>query len=117
MASITGHDIKWLNEDKIEVGEMYITLISEAGVNTWYLATCLNFDDAKDYFEMEFLHRVDSSKNLKWKNPTRKDIDHLFKGSILSCVIDGQWDVSAQRNMTFTLRNHEYIEHIIMDLD
>ena len=104
-------------EDKIEVGEMYITLISEAGVNTWYLATCLNFDDAKDYFEMEFLHRVDSSKNLKWKNPTRKDIDHLFKGSILSCVIDGQWDVSAQRNMTFTLRNHEYIEQIIMDLD
>ena len=62
---------------------------------------------------MEFWHRVDNNSNLKWKHPARNDKDQLKKESIISCEIEGEWDISAERNMSFTLRNHEYIEHLV----
>ena len=98
--------------DAIEVGQNYITLIAEGDKNTWYLATCLKSMGDEQY-EMEFLHRVAKSSNLKWKHPVRKDVDTLTKVSIISCVIDGDWDVSTDRNMTYTLRNHEYINQLV----
>ena len=66
--------------------------------------------------EMEFLHRIQQSSDLKWKNPPKTDSDFLTKNSIISCAIDGEWDVSKDRNMTFTLRNHEYINHLVKDM-
>ena len=101
--------------DAIEVGQNYVTLIAEGDKKTWYLATCVNIDDSERY-EMEFLHRVVRSSNLKWKHPVREDVDTLTKESIISCVIDGEWDVSTDRNMTYTLRNHEYINQLVNDI-
>ena len=33
-----------------------------------------------------------------------------------SGVVDGEWDVSQERNMTFTLRDHEYINKLVESL-
>ena len=54
--------------------------------------------------------------NLLWKQPRRVDAANLFAGSIMECTIDGEWDVSKERNMTFKLRNHLYIEDLVKDI-
>ena len=77
------------------------------------MATCVEYIVADDLYEMEFLHRVDSLSNLKWRYPSKNDKDKLKKESIISCAIDGDWDISAERNMTYTLRNHEVIEQLV----
>ena len=42
-------------DEAIEVGQQYVTLIAEGNKNTWYLATCMTVaDDGR--CEMEFLH-------------------------------------------------------------
>ena len=71
---------------------------------------------ADDQCEMEFLQRVDKSSNLKWKHPNKLDKDILPKNAIISCDIDGEWDVSQDRNMIYTLRNHVYINQVVSDI-
>ena len=102
------------DRDAIEVGQLYVTLIAEGANNTWYLASCMNIADAQ--CEMEFLQRVDKSSNLKWKHPNKLDKDILPKNAIISCDIDGEWDVSQDRNMIYTLRNHVYINQVVSDI-
>lgn len=114
LPSVSSSNASPVDDDMIEVGMMYVTLISEADKNTWYLASCVHIENER--YEMEFFHRVKKSSNLKWKHPIRKDHENLFKDSIISCVIDGEWDVSAERNMTYTLRNHEYINQLVDNL-
>ena len=48
------------------------------------------------------LHHLQQSSNLKWTNPAKPDNDISTKNSIISSVIDGEWDVSKDRNMTYT---------------
>ena len=103
------------DEDDIVVNRNYITLITEGNINTWYIATCVEMCDDKRY-KMDFLHRVDKTSHLLWKHPTRPDTDILSKGSILACTIDGDWDVTLERNMTYRLKNHEYIEKLVLGL-
>ena len=99
-------------DDDVQVGRNYVTLISEGDIDTWYIATCVNINE-DDTFKMDFLHRVNRNENLKWKHPEKDDIDDLHPRSIVSCVVDGDWDVSKKRNITFTLRNHNYISQWI----
>ena len=95
---------------------MYVVLLEEGGVNTWYLASCLE-EYMDGTYSMEYLHRVSKVSNLKWKNPTKQEIDTLRPESILEeCKIDGEWDICRQRNMTFTLKNHLQIEEIVSDI-
>ena len=101
------------DEERISVGMMYITLVSEGDVNTWYLAVCT--EECSGTYNMDFLQRVDKSSNLIWKHPSKPDRATLRPESIIQCVIDGDWDVSKQRNMTFTLRNHTYVDTLVMD--
>ena len=88
-----------------------VTLVCEGEVNTWYLATCI---EEGDTYKMEFLHRVDKNSNLTWKHPSKPDIATLQPESILQCVIDGDWDLS-KRNVTFTLKNHTFVNSVVMD--
>ena len=102
-------------ENDIVENRNYVTLISEGNTNTWYIATCIKAL-GENSFEMDFLHRLDKESNLKWKHPWKPDKAILTDASIVSCTIDGAWDVSRERNVTFTLRNHEYINKIVEDL-
>ena len=92
--------------DEIAVGMYYVTLITEGKNDTWYIASCLEKHD-NDRYKME--------SNLKWKNGNEEP-DILKAESIVICDIDGEWDVSKERNMTFTLRNHEYIDQLVKSL-
>ena len=101
-------------DDEIAVGMYYVTLITEGKNDTWYIASCLEKHD-NDRYKMEYLHRVQDKSNLKWKNGNEEP-DILKAESIVICDIDGEWDVSKERNMTFTLRNHEYIDQLVKSL-
>ena len=89
----------------------YITLITERIINTWYVASC------EWTYEMDHLTRVQKGSNLKWKHPSvRVDKDNLRPESIVECAIDGKWDVSQERNLTYTLRNHVYISNLVQKI-
>ena len=89
-------------EDKISVGNYQVTLITEGKLNTWYIASCKgqNLDGT---YEMDHLTRVERGSNLIRKHLVRLDKVNLRKESIVECPVDDEWDVSQERNMTFTL--------------
>ena len=51
-----------------------------------------------------------------WKQPTKEDKANLFPASIIDCEIEGEWDVSKERSMTYTLRNHRYVAELVADI-
>ena len=62
---------------------------------------------------MDHLIRVQRGSDLKWKQPARINKINLKAESIVECGVDGEWDVSQERNMTFTLWNHVYISNLV----
>ena len=102
-------------EDKISVGNYYVTLITEGKLNTWYIASCegQNLDGT---CEKDHLTRVQKGSNLIWKHPLRLDKVNLRQESIVECPVDGKWDVSQERNMTFTLQNHVFISNLVQEI-
>ena len=103
------------NEDSIQIGENYVTLIVEGNTNTWYIATCTKKNDDGTY-EMDHLCRVDNYSDFRWKHPAKADFDNLKPESIVECHINGKWDVSGERNITCILWNHEYIKQLVQEL-
>ena len=99
----------------IEVGHFYATLIKEGLLDTWYIATCEGRNDDGTY-KMDHLMRVQDGSNLKWKRPTKPDLLNLHSESILDCEIDGEWNVSNERSITFSLRNHNHIELLVKQM-
>ena len=65
---------------------------------------------------MDHLHRIKKISNFKWKSPSNPDIDNLVNAEIFECQIVGEWDVSNERAMTFSLRNHTDIDKLVRDL-
>ena len=96
-------------------GEILCNIITEGKVNTWYVASCEGKNSDGTY-EMDHLTRVQRGHNLKWKYPVRLDKVNLRAESIIECVVDSEWDVSHERNMTFILRNHVYISNFVQKL-
>ena len=64
---------------------------------------------------MDHLHRVSKNCNLKWKNPSSPDIVEMKIEHICECNIIGEWDVSNERLITYTLKNHEQIHKLVND--
>ena len=99
-------------EDLTEVGRYYITLMKEGKINTWHIASCEGKNPDGTY-KMDHLIRVQRGSDLKWKQPARINKINLKAESIVDCGVDGEWDVSQERNMTFTLWNHVYISNLV----
>ena len=99
-------------EIEIEVGKYYVTLISEGNCNTWYIASCENRND-NGTFQMDHLTRVKKGNDFTWKHPRKPDTLDLHPASILDCIVDGEWNVSNKRLMTFSLRNHVAINAMV----
>ena len=64
------------NEDSVQIGENYVTLIVEGNTNTLYIATCTKKND-DDTYVMGHLHRVDNYSDFKWKHSGTADLDNL----------------------------------------
>ena len=103
------------DEDVIQVGKYYVTLITKGNVDAWYIASCEKQNTDSTY-TIGHLTRVHEGSNLKWKYPVKPYEDNLKALSIVECIIDGEWDVSKERNMTYTLRNHNYISKLVEEL-
>lgn len=103
------------DDNMMEVGNYYVTLITEGNVDTWYIASYegQNSQNTNGRYTMDHLTRVQQGSDLKWKHPVKTDIINLKPELIVKCVIDGEWDVSHERNMTYTLRNHTFISKTI----
>ena len=99
-------------EIEIEFGKYYVTLISEGNCNTWYIASCENRND-NGTFQMDHLTRVKKGNDFTWKHPRKPDTLDLHPASILDCIVDGEWNVSNKRLMTFSLRNHVAINAMV----
>ena len=64
-------------------------------------------------YEMEHLIHVQTETDLKWKHQVRIGKINLQEESIVACTVDGDWNVSQERNMIFTLQNHVYISNLV----
>ena len=95
-------------EDLIKVGRYYITLMTERKMNTWYIASCKGKNLDRTY-DMDHLTIVQRGSDLKWKQLLRINKINFQAESIVECGVDVEWDVSQDRNMTFTIQNHAYI--------
>ena len=82
----------------------YVTLITEGNVDAWYIASCEK-QNTDGTYTMDHLTRVHEGSNLKWKCQVKPYKDNLKAQSIVEYVIDGEWDVSKERNMIYTLVN------------
>ena len=84
-------------------------------MNTWYVASCEE-KTVDGTYEMHQLARVQKGSNLLWKQPTKVDNANMHPASIVECIIDGEWDVSKERNISFKLQNHSYFSDLVTDL-
>ena len=80
-------------------------------MNTWCVASCEGRNSDGTY-EMDHLKQVHRGSNLEWKHPVRLDKVNFQAESIVECAVDGEQDVSQERNMTFTLQNLIYISNL-----
>ena len=103
------------NDDNIMVGNYYVTLIMEGSTDTWYIASCEGINEDGTY-TIGHLMRAEPGSDMKWKHPQKPDITDLHLASIVTCKIDGEWDVSNERSMTFLLRNHNEIAASIKEV-
>ena len=81
-------------------------------MNTWYIASCKGKNLDRTY-DMDHLTIVQRGSDLKWKQLVRINKINFQAESIVECGIDGEWDVSQDRNMTFTVQNHAYIWNLV----
>ena len=89
--------------------------ISEGLSDTWYISTCEGKKDDGPY-KMNNLMRVQDGRSSKWKYPFKCDLQNLHLESVLNCKIDGEWNVSNERPITFLLRDHIQIELLVQPL-
>ena len=95
----------------LECGEACVTLWNESGVLKWYIGYCTKVINS-DLFEVEHIQRCEKESNLKWKYPSKPDIQSVALEQILDCSVIGEWNILSNRNSEFTLRNHEAIQKV-----
>ena len=104
-----------MKHTEIEVNQIYVTLWIEKNKHTWYIGHCIGNNNDGTY-KTEHLQSGNKSSNLKWKNSTFPDISDVNPENIFIHQIDGDWVISNDRNLTFTLKNHESIDNLVKDL-
>lgn len=103
-----------VNKDKVEVGGICITLWREKSELVWYIGYCISVDK-NGLMQVEHLHQKDKTSNLKWRYPSKTDLQTVDEDQILDCGIKGNWDVLSNRINEFTLVNHEEIHSKFME--
>ena len=98
----------------LKVGQAYVILWNDGGLK-WYLGYCLKVLD-NDLFKVEHLQRCKTADNLKWKYPSKSDIQTVAPEQVLECSVLGEWNILSNRTSEFILRNHELIEKQFSEL-
>ena len=90
----------------LESGEACRTLWNEGEVLKWYIGYFTKVKN-NDLFEVEHVQRCEKESNLKWKYPSKPNIQSLALKQILDCSVIGEWKILSSRNSEFTLLNNE----------
>ena len=53
---------------------------------------------------------------MKWKKSASLYIEDMNPESIFACDIIGDWDVSNERCLTYTLKNHLHVDKLVNEL-
>ena len=103
------------NNTILEVNQACVTLWLTDNGYTWCIDYYTKvFENGE--FVVEHLERVKKASNLKWCYPDKEDIQTVEGIQVLICDLVGDWDVLADRNMTFTLHNHAHINQRFLEL-
>ena len=57
-------------------------------------------------YKMDHFMRVQDENNSKWKHPPKRDLLNLHIDFILDCKINGEWNDSNERSITFSLKSY-----------
>ena len=79
---------------------------NEGEVLKWYIGYCTKVIN-NDLFKVEHMQRCEKASNLKWKYPSKPDIQSVTLEQILDCSVIGEWKILSSRNSEFTLLNNE----------
>ena len=90
----------------LESGEACRTLWNEGEVLKWYIGYFTKVKN-NDLFEVEHVQTCEKASNLKWKYPSKPDIQSVTPEQILDCSVIGEWKILSSRNSEFTLLNNE----------
>ena len=102
-------------EKIVDVNGICVTLwVLPSGKKNWYLGYCKDITD--DEYVVEHLERVSQNSDLKWRYPSQQDIAPVDADQIMVCDVIGDWNVHADRNMMYTLRNHVCINNIFQEI-
>ena len=112
-----------LENKTVEVEETVVN-VNDICVTLWVLPTWMKtcfFGYCQEVLQdgklvVEHLDHVRKGSNLKWKYPVTPHIATVDADQIMVCDITGDWDVHADRNMTYTLRNHVCINNKFQEL-
>ena len=75
----------------------------------WYIAYIKEITN--DGCVVDHLHRVAEGCNNKWKYPSTEDIQTAEAEQIISCSIEGNWDITPDtRKRHFSLQNQKLVE-------
>ena len=74
----------------------------------WYIGYCKEVR-GDGTFLVEHVERVKKNGNLKWRYPASPDMCVVEAEQVMECEFIGDWNCASDRNMTYTLVNHETI--------
>ena len=97
------------------VNQICVTVWNEVNGKQWYIGYCTEVKE-NGTFLVEHVDRVKKNSNLKWKYPVSPDTCVVDAEQVMQCEIVGDWNCANDRNMTFTLMNHEVIHKKFMDV-
>ena len=100
---------------EFKLNKIYVTLWLDNKLPTWCLGYCISKNDDNSY-RKEHLEWVKKWSNFKWKNPRVPETADIMAENIFKCNTEWDWDVSKERFLTFTMRNHKQIRNLVKDL-
>ena len=81
----------------------------------WYIGY-VKSSKPDSLYHIDHLHRVDAAADVHWKYPSREDNQTAERNQVVSCDVEGQWDISPDmRKRIFTISNIRAIRSAVKD--
>lgn len=92
-------------EDIIQLNEMRIIVWNLGESVEWFVGYVKEKPDESHYV-VEHLERAIQKQDVQWRYPTPDDTQVVEKDQIMSCKVEGDWDITTNtRIMKYTLKN------------
>lgn len=102
------------SEDVYEANSFCVTAWNINDKLQWFIG-CFKENLKNGRYIVDHLERL-THDNVYWKYPDPEDIQEVTAEQILPCSVDGEWDISEDDQMEFTLRNAGAIKRVFQAL-